>query len=812
MCSRPPMIDMGRHIPAVIATLLIILSMSPITQATDSDGDGYDDSVDAFPNDPCANLDTDNDGLPNEVSQGCVSNGIIAHTSFEEPINGSIYVDTGDSSVDRYLWNNAGESHVSHNVTTGSEMGFQLYYESTGGVGLTDGDFFGVVDYTGTVGSFIDGNKGYEMSDVDGIATLELDIVTADSVSFDLYVQQRLQNGQNSNWETADKIVIWFDGANSDIEIVNTTGDDIDTAHSSLLGTWTTYAINLSGAGTGSLKFMLQSNAATEAIYLDNITFTGGTALTEDFDDDNDGWADSEEVTCGTDPLDVSSVPSDSDGNGICDIEEGGDTDGDGVPDLSDSDDDNDGVSDENELLCGSDPKLSEDLPADMDSDGVCDTLDDDKDGDQWLNSDEENCGSDAEDSQSFPDDMDGDGTCDYMDTDTDGDGVSNADDIFPNNPLEWEDLDGDGMGDNSDQDDDGDGVLDLDDAYPSDPNESNDSDCDGVGDNADPDDDTSPHPNNCGGGFYPGDGVSDLEEIACNSDPFDPNSVPSDEDSDGVCDYLDQDIDNDGINDAEDGFPNDPCAFLDTDSDGLPDFILDSCTTTLTTDQDDDGDGWSDEDEIRCESEADIETSVPIDTDSDGLCNGEDEDDDGDGYADGEDEFPLDAAEYSDWDQDGMGDNSDLDDDNDGWPDTEEAACDSDSKSPDSMPGDLDLDSICDDMDNDIDGDGFVNEMDDFPLDSTDWSDTDGDGIGDISDNDDDGDGWSDSDEEDCEYNPKDSNSTPPDSDNDGICDYLDPTPIDVEGDSGLPGFGFILAFIAMIGASTFATTKIET
>ena len=117
-----------------------------------------------------------------------------------------------------------------------------------------------------------------------------------------------------------------------------------------------------------------------------------------------------------------------------------------------------------------------------MDSDGVCDTLDDDKDGDQWLNSDEENCGSDAEDSQSFPDDMDGDGTCDYMDTDTDGDGVSNADDIFLNNPLEWEDLDGDGMGDNSDQDDDGDGVLDLDDAYPSDPNESNDSDCDGVG------------------------------------------------------------------------------------------------------------------------------------------------------------------------------------------------------------------------------------------------------------------------------------------------------------------------------------------
>ena len=46
-------------------------------------------------------------------------------------------------------------------------------------------------------------------------------------------------------------------------------------------------------------------------------------------------------------------MPSDSDGNGICDIEEGGDTDGDGIPDLSDSDDDNDGVSDEDERSAG---------------------------------------------------------------------------------------------------------------------------------------------------------------------------------------------------------------------------------------------------------------------------------------------------------------------------------------------------------------------------------------------------------------------------------------------------------------------------
>ncbi|HIN80808.1 MAG TPA: hypothetical protein EYN00_07015 [Planctomycetes bacterium] len=61
-----------------------------------------------------------------------------------------------------------------------------------------------------------------------------------------------------------------------------------------------------------------------------------------DADDDNDGWSDVEETTCGTDPLDGSSVPVDSDGDGICDAMESdnpferGDVNGDGALDLSD--------------------------------------------------------------------------------------------------------------------------------------------------------------------------------------------------------------------------------------------------------------------------------------------------------------------------------------------------------------------------------------------------------------------------------------------------------------------------------------------
>ncbi|MED5267958.1 MAG: PGF-CTERM sorting domain-containing protein, partial [Candidatus Thermoplasmatota archaeon] len=59
------------------------------------------------------------------------------------------------------------------------------------------------------------------------------------------------------------------------------------------------------------------------------------------------------------------------------------------------------------------------------------------------------------------------------------------------------------------------------------------------------------------------------------------------------------------------------------------------------------------------------------------------------------------------------------------------------------------------------------------------------------------------------CEYDPNDSDSTPPDSDNDGVCDLLDPTPIDNEGGSGLPGFGLVSVLAAMIGASALASRR---
>ena len=101
------------------------------------------------------------------------------------------------------------------------------------------------------------------------------------------------------------------------------------------------------------------------------------------------------------------------------------DTDRDGIPNGSDSDDDNDGLVDDFDAFP-------------LDPDETVDT--------------------------------DGDGTGDNADADDDNDGVDDADDAFPLDPDESADTDGDGIGDNADLDDDNDGTPDQDDPYPLDP------------------------------------------------------------------------------------------------------------------------------------------------------------------------------------------------------------------------------------------------------------------------------------------------------------------------------------------------------
>ena len=711
-----------------ILIVMMLLASAHIVSANDTDGDGTDDANDDFPNDPCADTDTDSDGMPDTLATGCSGSYVVAHTSFEDPftISSVKYTDTGDDSIDRYLWNNLNQPHVSHNQSSGSEMGFSLYYESNGGVGLTDGDYFGTVNYTGTVGNFTDGNNGYQMSDVDGVTTLILDSVNAEYVNFDMFLQ-------DTSYETStpiDYLVILFNGTNSQVQILNTTGYDIDGDFQSYLGNWTSVVTDISSAGAGTLEVTFSSNAATESLFLDNIEFTSTSQLVEDTDDDNDGWSDVDENSCGTDPLDSNDIPSDTNGNGVCDAIEGDDFDGDGIPNDSDPDDDNDGYDDDYDAF-----PLDPTEWDDADGDGIGSNTDTDDDGDGWSDLEEADCLTDASSAFSVPEDYDGDWVCDIVDVDDDNDGVDDDYDCAPYD-ASISSLDCNGVcGGSSSLD--ACGVCDGDD--------STCTDCAGV-------------PN--------GDSVID----ACGVCTNDPSSC-------GI------DTDEDGVDDDDDAFPDDSTEWADTDGDGVGD----------NADTDDDDDGWSDQDEAVCGSQSLDSGSVPADSDADGECDALDPDDDDDGVVDSDDAFPSNPTEWTDTDGDGIGNNADGDDDGDGWGDPTESDCGSDPMDGEVSPKDIDGDGACDILDPDDDGDGVADEDDAFPLDNAEWLDTDGDGLGDNSDQDDDGDQFVDEYESECMSDPLDPNSSPSDSDGDGICDAMDV--FDDNDSNDTPGFGLISA-----------------
>jgi hypothetical protein len=141
----------------------------------------------------------------------------------------------------------------------------------------------------------------------------------------------------------------------------------------------------------------------------------------------------------------------------------------------------------------------------------------------------------------------------DPLDADSDDDGLDDGTEVGTTgtDPLDA-DSDDDGLGDGAevltvgtdplDPDTDDDGTEDGADVFPLDPNEQSDNDGDGIGDNADPDDDN--------------DGQSDLDELACGSDPLDAASLSPDADGDDIPDCVDTDDDNDGVDDAADLCP----------------------------------------------------------------------------------------------------------------------------------------------------------------------------------------------------------------------------------------------------------------
>ena len=299
------------------------------------------------------------------------------------------------------------------------------------------------------------------------------------------------------------------------------------------------------------------------------------------------------------------------------------DTDGDGIPDSEDTDDDNDGVNDKDEEAAGLDPKNP-----DSDGDGTKDG-DEDADGDGKTNAEESDADSDKitdkdgdkkadlidEDNEDGPTgDKDGDGIENKDDADADGDGVNNDDEKeIGTDPLKT-DSDGDGKSD-GEEDYDKDGKSNAEESDVPEDGRADDTDNDGLGNPGVTDKGVN------GNGEEP-NGTPDIRETDTEE------VAPKDTDGDGIPDSEDTDDDNDGVNDKDEEAagldPKNP----DSDGDGTKD-----------GDEDTDGDGKSNAEESDADSDKitdkdgnGVADLTEKDTDGDGIPDSEDTDIDGDG------------------------------------------------------------------------------------------------------------------------------------------------------------------------------------
>ena len=392
-------------------TITLDQAANTINIILDTDGDGTKDSEDAFPEDPSEDTDTDSDGIGNNADTDDDGDG---QSDEDEVTCGSDPLDAASLSTD------TDSDNIPNCVDTDDD-----------GDGVIDEEDAFPLDATEDTDTDGDGIGNTADLDDDGDGQSDEDETTCGS-------------------DPLDASSVSTDTDNDGIPNCVDTDDDGD------------------GVSDEEDAFPLDMNETTD-------TDGDGTGNNADTDDDNDGQTDVHETSCGSDPLDASSVSTDTDSDGIpdcVDASDDTDTDSDGVPDITDTDDDGDGQSDEDETTCGSNPLDADSTATDTDADKSPDCVDTDDDGDGVI---------DEEDA--FPldknetTDTDSDGIGNNADTDDDGDGQSDEDELAcGSDPLDAASLSTDTDSDNTpncvDTDDDGDGVIDEEDALPLDKNE----------------------------------------------------------------------------------------------------------------------------------------------------------------------------------------------------------------------------------------------------------------------------------------------------------------------------------------------------
>lgn len=193
---------------------------------------------------------------------GSAFGAVLYEQSFEDTSwTGDQYQDTGDAAFDHDLVNNTDEAWV-------DVPGADATYLTTGGVGLTDGDYVGVTNYTGGgIGSYPDGLQGYQFSDTDGTMVLTFDsFAGATHCSFWVFVL-------NDGYEAADNVTITY-GTH---EFMNAGEPELEA----MVGSWHYFGGPIDGSG--QLVISVTTNGGSEGIVLDHVLIANdGTIANED--------------------------------------------------------------------------------------------------------------------------------------------------------------------------------------------------------------------------------------------------------------------------------------------------------------------------------------------------------------------------------------------------------------------------------------------------------------------------------------------------------------------------------------------------
>ncbi|MDP6156649.1 MAG: hypothetical protein QGH39_00635 [Candidatus Thermoplasmatota archaeon] len=350
--------------------------------SNDSDNDGSPDKwnpgmnekdsttglyLDAWPTDPAASLDSDGDGYPDRWTGGMGANDSTSGLTRLDgiPFDPAASLDTdGDGWPDE--WN---EGCTELNSSTGLKLD-EYPSDPTQWID-SDGDGFGD-NYTGNLPDrFLSDPSASKDTDMDGYpdwwnegksaldsnTNLKLDDFPFNSTQWnDTDSDGWGDNYGNTSWSTNRKVGEYVPNAYKPdrFPLDNTQWNDTDGDE---------YGDNISGNNPDRFP-----NDKWDW----NDTDLDGIGDNSDYDIDGDRWNNTIETEVGTDPFDINSFP--------------GDIDNDGIPDQLDKDIDGDGWNNSIEAEVGTDSRNNSSYPGDFDEDGIPDLLDEDIDNDGYLN------------------------------------------------------------------------------------------------------------------------------------------------------------------------------------------------------------------------------------------------------------------------------------------------------------------------------------------------------------------------------------------------------------------------------------------